>query len=86
MIDSPLTDVNLILAQQTGRVAANLAANCDPGRDGLIASCYIDRCCEVLSICSRIVDQALLAIRALTASLLNMVIEGHGEIHTEYLC
>lgn len=69
----------LTLAEQVGRVAANLAANCDAGRNSLLEANYIEICCCALQYYCEIIDSSLAAIKTLTASLLNMVIEGHGE-------
>lgn len=67
------------IVSQVGRVAANLAANCDSGRDGLIDAGYIEKACQTLDHYLEMIKEAQAAVKTLIASLLNMVIEGHGE-------
>lgn len=78
-IHEPINRQFLSLAEQAGRSAANLAADCDPGRDVLLDAEYVAECSRVIALCTECVDEALLAVKALVASLLNLVVEGHGE-------
>ncbi|RSH91390.1 hypothetical protein EHS25_009689 [Saitozyma podzolica] len=66
----------LSLAEQAGRTAANLVAENDPNRDRLVRAGYVE---AVSSMLSNTPDRSmpLGMSRALAASLLNLVVQGH---------